>query len=158
MQDLSSILSCLREGPAILKGLLLQIPEEDYKKRRIPGKWTIHEHACHLDVVQDMIIARFKTFRDEKEPKFKAYLPGKNVSDADLIKMDLSESVESFARKRKELLVLLDTYTIEIWNKKGSHPQYREFTPYIFLRHVMMHDHFHMYRMEELWLTKEDYL
>jgi len=25
-------------------------------------------------------------------------------------------------------------------------------------RHILMHDHWHMYRMEELWLTRDAYL
>lgn len=158
MNDLPSIMSCLREGPAILKGLLEQIPEEVLKIRRIPGKWSAHEHACHLEVVQEMIIKRFRTFLAEERPVFKAYLPGKNVPDDELIKMDLEESVKSFKIKREELLRLLEDYPAEAWNKKGDHPQYKEFTPLIFLRHVMMHDHLHMYRMEEMWLTNDEYL
>lgn len=158
MNDLSSILSTLREAPPVLKSLLRQIPEHFYKQRRIPGKWTIHEHACHLDVVQDMILERFRIFLEQDKPEFQAYLPGTNVSDAALIHMDIEESTAAFQQKRKQLLELVQGFDQSSWHKKGSHPRYIEFTPYIFLRHVMMHDHLHMYRMEELWLSKAEYL
>ena len=45
-----------------------------------------------------------------------------------------------------------------IWIKEAEHPEYHIYTPYIMLRHRLMHDHFHMYRIEELWLTNEEYL
>lgn len=158
MNDLTPIITVLKEAPQILKGLLKQIPEPLHKQRRIPGKWSIHEHACHLDVVQDMILERFRIFQEEEHPEFQAYMPGKNVSDEELINMDLHQSISAFQQKRARLLELISTYDDSTWTKEADHPRYKEFTPYIFLRHVMMHDHFHMYRIEELWITRDEYL
>lgn len=158
MNDIAPIITTLKEAPLVLKDLLGQIPVPLLKQRRIAGKWTIHEHACHLDVVQNMILERFRIFREEEKPEFKAYMPGKNVSDAELINMDLGQSINAFEQKRVRLLELISTYDKDIWTKQAIHPRYREFTPYIFLRHVMMHDHFHMYRIEELWISRDEYL
>lgn len=158
MNELSSIITTLGEAPHILKGLIREIPESLRKEKRIAGKWTIHEHACHLDVVQDMILERFRIFREQEHPEFQAYMPGKNVSDAELINMDLHQSISAFQQKRTRLLELIGTFDNSTWTKKATRPRYTEFTPFIFLRHVMMHDHFHMYRIEELWITRDNYL
>lgn len=158
MKDLSSITITLKEAPQILQGLLDQIPDHLYKERRIPGKWSIHEHVCHLDVVQDMILERFRIFLEQESPVFQSYRPGENVSDADLIHMDIKQSVVAFQQKRMRLLEQIQSFDPAKWHRNATHPQYTEFTPYIFLRHVTMHDHLHMYRMEELWLSKEEYL
>lgn len=158
MNELPSIITTLQEAPHILKGLMRDIPESLHKERRVAGKWTIHEHACHLDVVQDMILERFRIFKEQEHPEFQAYMPGKNVSDAELISMDLRQSLIAFEQKRARLLELINTYDDSTWTKNAIHPRYKVLTPFIFLRHVMMHDHFHMYRIEELWITRNEYL
>lgn len=33
-----------------------------------------------------------------------------------------------------------------------------EYTPEIMLGHLVMHDQLHMYRIEELWLTRDEFL
>ena len=49
-------------------------------------------------------------------------------------------------------------FDVEHWTRKAKHKEYIEYTPYIMLRHILMHDHFHMYRIEELWLTTDEFL
>ena len=72
--------------------------------------------------------------------------------------MELNEALAIFFEKRKELISLVSSEDESIWIKKAEHPEYQIYTPYIMLRHRLMHDHFHMYRIEELWLTNEEYL
>lgn len=43
-------------------------------------------------------------------------------------------------------------------SRSARHPEYTLYTPYVMLRHMMMHDYLHMYRIEELWLTRPEYL
>jgi len=148
----------MSQAPILLRELMDQIPENIAKIRRKQGKWSIHEHVCHLAASQRMIIARFQIFKDEVDPFFKPYLPGKNVPDSALIDMDLEAALDEFETGRKELLELLENYSEVDWGNYGQHPEYQKFTPDIFLRHVMMHDHFHMYRIEELWLTRKEFL
>ena len=44
------------------------------------------------------------------------------------------------------------------WEKTATHPEYEQYSLIILARHILMHDHWHMYRMEELWLTRDEYL
>lgn len=151
-------LDILAAAPALLEDLLNQIPVEMHKQRRIPGKWSIHEHAVHLEEAQKMIIERFKRFQQEENPVFEPYLPGTTVSDDYLIDLDLATSLADFRKNRQEMIDLLRTFTTEQWTNEGTHPEYRHISALLWIRHVMMHDHFHMYRIEELWLTTDSYL
>ena len=151
-------LEILAAAPALLEDLLAEIPQEMLKERRIKGKWSIHEHAVHLPEAQEMIIQRFHRFKNEKQPVFVPYLPGDTVSDDYLIDLDLQASLQKFREGRKEMVDLLKGFSEKEWNNEGSHPEYIRITPLLWLRHVMMHDHFHLYRIEELWLTTTDYL
>lgn len=39
-----------------------------------------------------------------------------------------------------------------------SIPEYALYSLFILARHILMHDHGHIYRMEERWLTRDAYL
>jgi len=152
------LLSCLEKTPVILKEMVDSIPREPswrLTERRIEGKWSIHEHACHIVKVQPMLTARAKKFIEEDAPEFEPYFPGKSTSPDELLKMDLAENLAKFPELRKEFIDVIRSAPADAWKKKAEHPQYLEYTLYIMLRHVLLHDNVHMYRMEELWLDRQ---
>jgi len=158
MNDLNQIIYGLKQSPVILINLLKQIPPELYKVRKMQGRWSIHEHACHIATGdQPGFIDRFKQFINEQKPRIKP-LSGDSFPSDYLINMDLNKALDIYFEKRKELVSLVKSANKSIWVKKAEHPEYHYYTPYIMLRHRLMHDHFHMYRIEELWLTNEEYL
>jgi len=148
----------LADAPILLKDLLRQIPPSLLKVRRHPERWSIHEHTCHLADVQPLLYDRFLTFKNADHPVFQPFLPGTNVDDSHLLTMDLQAALHTFTLERARLLDQLETFTEADWRKQASHPEYNVYTPEILLRHVLMHDYLHMYRIEELWLTREGYL
>ncbi len=72
--------------------------------------------------------------------------------------MKVAEALDQFARCRNEQLVLLDGANDVAWQKQATHPEYESYSLYILTRHTLMHDYWHMYRIEELWLTRDKYL
>jgi hypothetical protein len=68
------------------------------------------------------------------------------------------EIIEQFKAMREKQLDLLKNVGPEDWEKMAFHPEYDQYGLLILARHVFMHDHWHLYRMEELWLTKDEYL
>jgi hypothetical protein len=155
MKDVEHILSCLEKTPEILAGLLSDIPGELLKARRIESAWSIHEHACHI-ATGDRIgfLDRLDQFLNEECPVF-APLSGESFPPDHLIKMDLEQALNGFLKDRAELAQRMKSLDESLWEKEGKHPEYVRFTPYIMLRHRLMHDHLHLYRIEELWLTRE---
>ena len=151
-------LQILAKAPDLLEDLMVEIPTEMLKIRRIKGKWSIHEHSVHLAEAQEMIIERFNRFKQEKNPVFVPYLPGDTVSDDYLIDLGLQKSLRKFRTDRKKLVEILKGFSPAEWKNEGIHPEYTQINPLLWLRHVLMHDHFHMYRIEELWLTVNEYL
>jgi uncharacterized damage-inducible protein DinB len=156
--EIEDILHGLEKAPGLLASLVRGIPEAMRKKIRIQGKWSIHEHACHIVDVQPMLIRRFHQFKEEEKPVFQPYLPGQTAAVDHLPEMDLEERLSTFAGLRQELIHLVRGFSQEEWEKTGLHEEYEMYTPRILLRHVLMHDFFHMYRIEELWLTRDAYL
>jgi hypothetical protein len=72
--------------------------------------------------------------------------------------MSIDAALDQFARYRASQLLLLESADKTTWKKTASHPEYDHYSLYILTRHILMHDHWHMYRMEELWLTRDAYL
>jgi hypothetical protein len=158
MKDIEQILGCLEKTPRILTELLSQIPAEVLKARRIRNSWCIHEHACHV-ATGDRIgfIDRLHQFLDEECPVF-VPLSGESFPPDYLMEMSLKSALDGFFEDRAEVIELARSLEPSLWAGEGRHPEYITFTPYIMLRHRLMHDYFHMHRIEELWLTREQCL
>ncbi len=158
MSAIPTILKNLVESPVILRDLIRQIPERERQLKRKPDKWSIHENACHLSVVEPMVYDRLLTFKNVDYPVFQAYLPGTNVDDTPLASMDLEESLDHYARCRAETIKLAQSLSDKDWKKEALHPEYQLYTAEILLRHLLLHDGLHMFRIQQLWLTKDPYL
>lgn len=156
MQDL--MIRNLADGPLLLKDLLKEIPEDQYKVQRIPNKWTIHEHVCHLADIEMMMYDRLLTFKNVDYPVFQPFLPGTNVGDEHLIKENMNKALERYSEHREKMVQLARSFGPQDWIKEASHPEYEVYTPKILIRHMLMHDHLHFYRIEQLWLTREAFL
>jgi hypothetical protein len=158
MKDLPDILVCLEKAPVILTNLAESIPEEMRKLRRLENAWTVHEHVCHLAQVQPMLISRFRMFRDQEQPVIRPFFPGQTDPEEDLSTVDWTEAVAAFPALRREMLEVIESLDAAAWHREATHPEYAHYTPYILARHVLMHDHWHMYRIEQLWLTTDEFL
>lgn len=148
----------LEKGPVVLKDLLDHIPEKTIKEHRKKGKWSIHEHACHIAQADYMILDRFRRFQNEEHPVFEPYLPDTGVNKLNLLELDLGAEMNRFIILRKKMIGLLKGFHHQTWQKSADHPEYTTYNAYILLRHTLMHQYFHMYRIEELWLTRHDFL
>jgi hypothetical protein len=159
MHDIGDLLEGLRRTPRILSEFAGTVPESKMDLRRGSGFWTIAEHVSHLAQVQPMLLERINRFIDEDYPKFVPYIPGKDEDEPGTpVRMNLSEALDQFLQYRNKQIALLEKVGESIWQRKGEHPEYDQYSLYILARHILMHDYWHMYRMEELWLTKDAYL
>jgi len=46
--DTQGLIASLEAAPAIIIGLVREVPPQNLKRRPAPNKWYAHEHACHL--------------------------------------------------------------------------------------------------------------
>lgn len=159
MQERQDLLEGLRRTPNILAGFVETIPADKLDVRRGKGFWTVAEHVSHLAQVQPMMLGRFQRFMAEEHPEFIPYLPGAGEEEpATPPRMEMNAALAQFADLRQQQLQLLESADDATWQKTATHPEYERYSFYILARHTLMHDYWHMYRMEELWLTKDAYL
>ena len=159
MQDIPDLLEALRRSPRILSQFVKTIPQTRLDLRRGEGFWTVAEHVSHLAQVQPMLLGRFERFASEEHPEFVPFLPGKGQGEPETPpRLSMEAAVAQFCDYRTRQLLLLEAADAGYWKKTATHPEFDQYSSYLLTRHVLMHDHWHMYRMEELWLAKDAYL
>ncbi len=158
MKDIPDLLKALKGTGPILAGFVQSIPAAKMNLRRGDGFWTIAEHVSHLAQTQPMLLERLQRFMTEDRPEFVPYLPGNGQTEAQPQQMAVNEALESFARHRMQQLALLEKADEAAWRKTAVHPEYELYSMHIMVRHILLHDYWHMYRMEELWLARDAYL
>ncbi|HEX6574665.1 MAG TPA: DinB family protein [Gemmatimonadaceae bacterium] len=150
----SAVIDALRRAPSIVVPLVREAPRETLQERPPSGKWSIHEHACHLAHVHGLFFARLDQMLQNPAPVIKPYLPGEQDPDDLLLRMDLDEALERYQSDRERLVHRLDGLTDDEWMKSAEHAEYRTYSVFIMFRHLALHDFLHAYRIEELLLAK----
>jgi uncharacterized damage-inducible protein DinB len=159
MKDKQALIDGLAQAVTILDGFVATIPADKLDLRRGEGFWTLNEHVSHLADVQPMLLERLERFVAEQAPQFVPFNPDDDEdADSGPPKMPTAAALQQFADWRQRQLALLQTADEQTWQKTATHPEYAQYSFYILVRHILMHDHWHMYRMEELWLTHDEFL
>ena len=155
MNKTEVVIAALERAPDIVIPLVQEVPEPILKRRPRPGKWSAHEHACHLAAVHPRMLARLDLMLVDPSPRIKPYLPHLDDEDGALLKVDLDEAMERFSNDRRQLVERLNTLSPEDWQRTAEHGEYTHYSVFIMFRHLAMHDMFHAYRIEELLLKND---
>ena len=157
-KTITAILDALEGSITIFDNLLRSIPAEVLDIKRGEGFWSLHEHAAHLADVQPMGLERMRRILTEDVPEFVPFIPDQEEAAEQPPLPPVEEIVANFKAGREQQLELLKSASPDDWKRTAIHPEYKQYGLFIFTRHVLMHDHWHMYRMEELWLTRDEFL
>lgn len=153
MKDISAILNSLKLVPEVLTGLIADIPEEQLHLSRGQGFWSIAEHLKHLAELQPVFCQRIQAFFDQEKP----VVTPTNTTDTQ-VRVDVAQVLKSFQAGREKVLELLGQAPAGVWSKQGAHPRYKSFDFHFMVRHILVHDYWHMHRIEDLWLGKDETL
>jgi len=154
MKTAAAVIDALERAPSIIVPLVREVPESILKWRPAPGKWSAHEHACHLAVVHRLFFDRLDAMLAKPHPVFRPYDPAADDPDDRLSKLDLDESLRMFVEDRRRLVARLRTLSADDWERTAVHGEYSHYGMLIMFRHVALHDFFHAYRIEQCLLTK----
>ena len=149
------VVEALERAPSIIVPLVREVPERLRKRRPAPGKWSAHEHACHLAAVQPVFIQRLELMLAQDHPLIRSYQPDKEHAPDALLAVDLEEALARLQRERAEMVARLRALRPEDWRRTGEHDEYSHYSVFIMFRHVALHDLLHSYRIEECLLRKD---
>ncbi len=155
MTSIREIVEALERAPSIVIPLVRQADPAVLKRRPPSGKWSIHEHACHLAEVHPLFFQRLDLMLSEDNPPIRSYEPGRDDPADALLRIDLAEALDRFKRDRSRLVERLRRLRPADWTRTGQHDEYNSYSAFTMFRHVALHDFFHAYRIEELLLRKD---
>ena len=155
MNNLDVVVTSLERAPAIIVPLVREVPQAILKRRPKPGKWSAHEHACHLATIHPIMLARLDSMLTEQMPRIVPYFPSSDEENGALLNVDLDEAMERFSRDRQRLVQRLRGLSAEDWQRTADHGEYTQYSVFIMFRHLAMHDMLHSYRIEELLLKND---
>jgi hypothetical protein len=149
------IVAALERAPGIVVPLVRQADPAILKRRPPSGRWSIHEHACHLAEVHPLFFTRLDLMLAEDNPPIRSYDPGRDDPQDTLLRVDLDEALGRFTDDRRRLVERLRRLTPAEWARTARHEEYNSYSVFTMFRHLTLHDFFHAYRIEELLLNRE---
>lgn len=155
MNNVDVVVASLERAPALIIPLIREVPQAILKRRPKPGKWSAHEHACHLATIHPVMSARLDLMLTDPNPRITPYFPSSDEENGASLKVDLAEAMERFKSDRQRLVQRLKALSQEDWQRTAEHGEYTHYSVFIMFRHLAMHDMFHAYRIEELPLKRD---
>ena len=157
IQPLAATLQTLRDLPLVVESYFRSIPLDRLDLRRTVDAWTLREHLYHVAAVQAMLLGRMTLLRDDPNPVIVPYFPQNEPALADRYP-SVDAAFLEYRVRRAEQLVLLQALPPEAWTKPAVHPEYERYDLNLVVHHLVFHEYWHFYRIEELWLTRDGYL
>jgi uncharacterized damage-inducible protein DinB len=155
MESVKLLIATLERAPGIVLPLVRQADPTILKRRPPSGKWSIHEHACHLAEVHALFFQRLDLMLAQDNPGVKSYDPGRDDPQDALLGINLQNALDRFKEDRGRLVERLRRLRPEDWTRTARHDEYNSYSVFTMFRHLALHDFFHAYRIEELLLRKE---
>jgi hypothetical protein len=154
MESSAAVIEALERAPAVVVPLVREVPPALRKRRPASGRWSAHEHACHLAAVHPLFVDRLAYILEDPAPVIRPYDPGRDDAPDRLLRMDLDAALAQYASDRARLVDRLRELTPAEWAKRAEHGEYNHYSVFIMFRHLALHDFFHAYRIEELLLER----
>lgn len=150
MRTPADVMAQLARGPDLLQALVADVPPADLKRRPRPDRWSAHEHACHLALVEPLWRARLERILTEEPPvEIVSYEPDADEPPDRLLRMDLAAALDAHARGRAALLSRLHALRPADWDRAAVNTAHARYSLFLMCRHAALHDMLHVYRIEE---------
>lgn len=143
------MLAQLNEQVEYLRGLLVGLEEWQLQKPPAPGKMSLKQTAAHLAHTNKMFSERVEQMLELDQPPIK--IIDAALEDLELYKSaDLGEVTDEFWRGRKRLIDRLAALYPQDWQRRGTHPEYKNYDVQMAVEHLLLHEAHHLYSMEQL--------
>jgi len=154
--DKKNLIRTLQELPKIIETYIKNIPEDLLDKKRNETSWTIREHLYHIVNVQEMLYSRILKIRDEEIPIITPYFP-EDESEQVVSYESLNKAFLNYKAIRQKQIILINQLIESDFKKEAKHDEYTRYNIPIIINHMIFHEYWHMYRVDEHWLTRDEY-
>jgi uncharacterized damage-inducible protein DinB len=155
MNEAQVLIDNLESAPQMITNLVREVPTENLKRRPSPGKWSAHEHACHISTGHDLFHARLELMLSEPDAHIASMQPSADEEAGAMLDMDIDEALRVYAKDRARLVERLKELSPNDWQRTATHEAYSRYSVFIMFRDLYLHEMLHAYRIQELLLKKE---
>ena len=155
MSNTTTLIVALENAPGIIIPLIREVPPQYLKRRPSPTKWSAYEHACHLSASDVPFLARLDLMLSTPTPFIKSIENSPEDEAGALLSIDLDAALDRYVRERAALVKRLKGLSAEDWQRTAEHEAFSHYSVWIMFRHLLNHEMFHAYRIEELLLKKD---
>ncbi len=155
-QDISNLILSLKNSPYIIQDFLAQIPDDKLDIIRDKDAWSIRQHLYHMAGGQEMLCERILLIKNDANPKITPYIPTKEAEEKRKFN-SIKDAMSRYIEMREKQISIIESLSSGELLKKAEHPEYKEYSITILLNHILFHDYWHMYRIEEILLLKDEY-
>ena len=155
MSDTTTLITALENAPGVIIPLIGEVPPQYLKRRPSPAKWSAYEHACHLAGSDAPFLARLNLMLSTPVPFIRSISPSPEEESGELLSLDLDEALGRYVTERASLVERLKELSAEDWQRTAEHEAFGHYSVWIMFRHMLTHEMFHAYRIEELLLKRD---
>ena len=155
MSDTTTLIAALENAPGVIIPLIREVPPQFLKRRPSPTKWSAHEHACHISTGDGLFLARLDLMLANPAAFIRSVMPSPEEESGALLSVDLDEALDRYVIERGSLVKRLKELSVEDWQRTAEHEAFSHYSVWIMFRHLLNHEMFHAYRIEELLLKKD---
>ena len=91
----------------------------------------------------------------DPHPVIKSMAPSPDEKKGSLLSVDLGKALDRYVKERALVVERLKELSIEDWQQRAEHEAFSHYSVYIMFRHLLMHEMFHAYRIDEFLLKKD---
>lgn len=153
--DLDSAVATLKSLPRMLDSYISNIPEGLLDVRRAEGVWTIREHVYHLAEVQAMLGERIQTIGNRTGTRIVPYVPEETERE-NMQYRSVAEALVQYGHERDKQIKQISSLQKSSFEHTAHHPEYTIYNLPVLINHIVFHDYWHLYRIEEIWLLKDE--
>ncbi len=150
-----TLITALGSAPDLIIGLIREMPSKNIKRRPAPNKWSAHEHTCHIATGDKTFLKRLELMLSDPNPVIKSMAPSPDEKKGSLLSVDLDKALGRYVKERALVVERLKELSIEEWQQTAEHEAFSHYSVYIMFRHLLIHEMFHAYRIDELLLKKD---
>ncbi|HQE57957.1 MAG TPA: DinB family protein [Spirochaetota bacterium] len=147
----------LKNIPDITNSFISQINDSDFDRKINTESWTIREHLYHICGVQKMLLERIETIKNNIDPVIEPYFPQNDNSIGSKYN-SISAALTEYKTYRNQQIEIIESCSEEELRREALHKEYKKYSIPIIVTHMIFHEYWHMYRVEELFLTRDDFI
>ena len=148
MKDMEDYLAQMGKTPANFDAAIRGLSDAVLSRRPDDKNWAAKEILCHMRDTEEQFMNRFQNIIAADEPKLVAVQAERWASDRQYLRNDGFDALDSFKRRRKEVLEFLQGLKPEQWERGGIHPTRGRMSIKDFVTIMAGHDESHVEQLK----------